>query len=96
MTAQLRSLTIDEFRGYERVSGAAQRLSLLDLLFAFSIVVYPANAAVGWDLLGEARSEPYILINLLLLPIAAIHTGPADPAKALATERRPDTLSRPD
>jgi hypothetical protein len=66
------NLTIDEFRGYERYSDAAQRLSLLDLLFAFSIVIYPANAAVSWDLLGEARSEPYILINLLLSPIAAI------------------------
>ena len=49
------------------------RLPLLDLLFAFSILIYPANAAIGWDLLGEARSEPYILINLLLLPMAAIH-----------------------
>jgi hypothetical protein len=73
MTAQLRSLTIDEFRGRERVSRVAQRLSLLDLLFAFSIVIYPANAAISWDLLGEARSEPYILINLLLSPIAVIH-----------------------
>jgi hypothetical protein len=67
------SLSIADFRGSEPVAQAAQRLSLLDLLFAFSIVIYPANAAVSWDLLGEARSEPYILINLMLAPIAVIH-----------------------
>jgi hypothetical protein len=67
------SLTADAFRGYERASRTSHRLSLLDLLFAFSIVIYPANAAISFDLLGEARSEPYILINLFLAPIAAIH-----------------------
>jgi hypothetical protein len=67
------SLTIGAFRGDGRVAEPAQALSLLDLLFAFSILIYPANAAVGLDLLGEARSEPYILINLFLAPIAIIH-----------------------
>jgi hypothetical protein len=62
-------LTIGERRGHARLS----RITLLDLLFAFSVAIYPANAAIGWDLLGEARSEPYILINLLLLPMAVIH-----------------------
>ena len=65
--------TIARFRGDDGVAQAAQRPSLLDLLFAFSILIYPANAAIGLDLLGEARSEPYILINLFLAPIAAIH-----------------------
>jgi hypothetical protein len=77
MTAQFRNrrfqLTVDDFHGYERFSRTAQGLSLLDLLFAFSIIIYPANAAISLDLLGEARSEPYILINLLLSPFAAIH-----------------------
>lgn len=66
-------MTADALRGYQRASRTSHRLSLLDLLFAFSIVIYPANAAISLDLLGEARSEPYILINLLLAPIGAIH-----------------------
>jgi hypothetical protein len=68
----------DEYRRHqplspEHLSPAASRLTLLDALFATSILLYPANAAISWDLLGEARSEPYILINLLLLPMTAIH-----------------------
>jgi hypothetical protein len=67
------SSIIGEYRGYQHLSPTMSRLTLLDILFAFSIVVYPANAAISWDVLGEARSEPYILINLILLPLAAIH-----------------------
>lgn len=47
-------------------------INLLDTLFALSILIYPANAAIAFDPLGEARSEPYILINLALLPLAVI------------------------
>jgi hypothetical protein len=73
MLQRQNSLTIAGFRGYEGAARATQRLSLLDLLFALSIAIYPANAAIGLDLLGEARSEPYILINLFLAPLAVIH-----------------------
>ncbi|MBV8923643.1 hypothetical protein [Bradyrhizobium sp.] len=82
---QLRSTgsTIARFRGDRPAVQAAQAPSLLDLLFAFSIVVYPANAAIGLDVLGEARSEPYILINLFLSPLAAVHLY----RRGLRTER---------
>ncbi|MBV8697547.1 MAG: hypothetical protein JO052_06790, partial [Bradyrhizobium sp.] len=82
---QLRSTgsTIGRFRGDRPAVQAAQAPSLLDLLFAFSIVVYPANAAIGLDVLGEARSEPYILINLFLSPLAAVHLY----RRGLRTER---------
>jgi len=82
---QLRStaLRIAQFRGDRPAAEAAQAPSLLDLLFAFSIILYPANAAIGLDVLGEARAEPYILINLFLSPLAAIHLY----RRGLRTER---------
>ena len=62
-----------EYRGHGYLRQSISRLTLLDVLFAFSILVYPANAAISLDVLGEARSEPYILINLILLPMSVIH-----------------------
>lgn len=45
-------------------------LSATDILFATSIILFPANAVISVDQLGEVSSEPYVLINLFLMPFA--------------------------
>jgi hypothetical protein len=46
------------------------RLPVLAVLaFAASIVLYPFNASISVGFLGEVSSEPYVLVNLIALPL---------------------------
>jgi hypothetical protein len=46
--------------------------SIVDFLFVASIFLYPCNGAIALGFLGEAGSEPFVLINFLILPFALI------------------------
>jgi hypothetical protein len=46
--------------------------SIVDWAFILSIAFIAFNAAVAVDALGEGRSEPYILLNLFIGPLAVI------------------------
>ncbi len=51
---------------------ARVNMNILDLMFMLSIALIAFNAMLAADFLGEARTEPYVLVNLFIAPFAIL------------------------